>query len=36
MCDLDKTASYRPFFLLKEKGKQVQILLDTNLIRVAP
>jgi hypothetical protein len=34
--DLDTTASYCPFFLLKEKGKQVQKNLDANLIRVAP
>jgi hypothetical protein len=35
-CDPDTTTSYCPFFLLKEKGKHVQNLLDANLIRVAP
>jgi hypothetical protein len=35
-CDPDTTASYCPFFLLKEKGKHVQNFLDVNLIRVAP
>jgi hypothetical protein len=34
--DLDTTTSYCPFFLLKEKGRQVQKILDANLIRVAP
>jgi CRISPR/Cas system-associated endonuclease Cas3-HD len=33
--DPHTTASYCSFFLLK-KGKQVQIFLDANLIRVAP
>jgi hypothetical protein len=36
LCDPDTTASYCPFFLLKEKGWQVQIFLDVNLIWVAP
>jgi hypothetical protein len=35
-CDPDITASYCPFFLLKEKGKHVQNFLDANLIRVGP
>jgi hypothetical protein len=35
-CDPDTIASYCPFFLSKEKGKQVQnFLLDANLFRVA-
>jgi CRISPR/Cas system-associated endonuclease Cas3-HD len=33
--DPHTTVSYCSFFLLK-KGKQVQIFLDANLIRVAP
>jgi hypothetical protein len=32
----DTTASYCPFFLLKEKGRQVQKFFDANLIWVAP
>jgi hypothetical protein len=35
LCDLDTTASYCPFILLKEKGKHVQFFLDANLIRIA-
>jgi hypothetical protein len=35
-CDPDTIAFYCPFFLLKEKGKQVQNFLDANLIQVAP
>jgi hypothetical protein len=35
-CDIDTMASYYPFFLLEEKGKQVQNFLDANLIWVAP
>jgi hypothetical protein len=35
-CDLDTTASYCPFFLLKKGEKHVQISwMDANLIRVA-
>jgi hypothetical protein len=34
-CDPDTTASYCPFFLLNEKGKHVQKILDANLIWVA-
>jgi hypothetical protein len=34
-CDPDTTDSYCSFFLLKEKGKQVQKVLDANLIWVA-
>jgi hypothetical protein len=37
LCDLDTTISDCPFFLLKQRGKQVQISwMDANLIRVAP
>jgi hypothetical protein len=36
LCDPYTTASYCPFFLLKEKGKHAQIFFDANLIRVAP
>jgi hypothetical protein len=35
-CDLDPTATYCPFFLLKEKGRHVQKILDAYLIWVAP
>jgi hypothetical protein len=35
-CDPDTTASNCPFFPLKEKGRQVQMFLDANQIRVAP